>query len=85
MANLSERILEAELHIKQVSADHAELQAKHATLQERVEKMKADAVTRERNAMRTGLIFLGTMILSLIGVIWANLELIVGGQHGTGG
>ena len=85
MANLSERILEAELHIKRATEVIATLEASHATLQERVEKMKADAVTRERNAMRTGLIFLGTMILSLIGVIWANLELIVGGQHGTGG
>ena len=45
-----------------------------------IEELRDGAADRERNHLKAGVIILGSLIMTLFGVIWANLGVIFPGR-----
>lgn len=75
-------ILERELAIAQtrLEKETARLEQNEADLERQIKELRDKTDQRERNLFVAGITFLGGIILTLIGVIWANLGAIFPGR-----
>jgi hypothetical protein len=58
----------------------ARLEADLLRAERKIEELEKEADDRERTYWRSGVVFLGGIVLTLIGVIWANLGTIFPGR-----
>ena len=56
------------------------LEAELEKAEREIEELRDGAADRERNQLKAGVIFLGGLIMTLFGVIWANLGVIFPGR-----
>jgi hypothetical protein len=56
------------------------LEAELTNVEKQVEALKAEIAVRDKGQLKAGVIFLGGLIFTLVGVIWANLGLIMPGR-----
>ena len=55
----------------------ARLEAQQEKLERELDALRAEAEAREKGYWRSGVIFLGGLVATLIGIIWANLGTII--------
>lgn len=68
------------LQIKHLQEDIADLKADMAKMQKRLDTAEKGAVERERKRLTWGISALGTAVLILGSLIWANLNAILGSR-----
>ena len=63
-----------------LEAELANAEREIEALESQLHALKDDAANRERSQLKAGVIFLGGLIFTLFGVIWANLGQIMPGR-----